>query len=178
MGKCKIWDAWKTDEKYTDITSVFIELGNLPECIHNHQIDVLEYFLKKIYSPGTRKLSDSLAQERLIKFKCIPDNGLRKLPMSRPGLIKNDKRSCYQAGYLWRECNNNIDLPDPTLLWGWCRGEGNSFVPKWQVIPTVEVPLLIDTCTCKTRLCKTCKCSKARMPCLPFCLCHRFRNNK
>ena len=49
-GKCKIWDVWQTDERHKDITSVFINLGNLPEIIHDYQMDVLEYFLKKIYS--------------------------------------------------------------------------------------------------------------------------------
>ena len=57
----------------------------------------LEYFLKKIYPPGTSKLSESLAKGRLIKFGCNPDNDLRKIPMSRPGLIQHVKRSCYQA---------------------------------------------------------------------------------
>ena len=162
--------------RHKDVTSVFMELGNLPETIHDYQIDVLEYFLKKIYSPATTKLSESLAKERILKFECNPDNDLRKLPMSRPGLLQHVKRSCYQAGYIWRECNENIDLPDLTL-WGWCRQEGNILVPKWQDIPTIEIPPLIDTCSCKTGLCKTCKCSKAKFPCLPFCLCRRACSN-
>ena len=120
-GKCKIWDVWRADERFKDITSVFVELGNLPEVVHDYQINTLEYFVKKLYSPAAPKLSESLAKERLIRFECSPDNDLRKLPMSRPGLIQHVKRSCYQAGYLWRECNENIDLPHPTL-WGWCRG--------------------------------------------------------
>ena len=90
-GKCKIWDVWQTDESCRDITSVFIDIGNLPETVNDNQIDFLKYFLKKLYSPCAKKLSESLAQERLMKFECSADDDLRTISMSRPGLLEHAK---------------------------------------------------------------------------------------
>ena len=120
--------------------------------MNDYQIDILEYFRKKLYSPRAKKLSKSLAQERLIEFECSADNDLRRISMSRPGLLEHVKRSCYQAGYLWKECIENIELPDPTL-WGWSRGENNALKPKWQERETIDILPLINTCTCKSRSC-------------------------
>ena len=140
-GKCKIWDVWQRVERCRDITSVFIDLGYLPETVNDYQIDILEYFLKELYSPCAQKLSESLSQER-------PDNDLRRIPMSRPGLLVHVKRPCYQAGYLWIECIENIELPDSTL---WSRGENNELVPKWQERETIDILPLASTCTDKSR---------------------------
>ena len=43
--------------------------------MNGYQIDILEYFIKKLYSPYAKKLSESLAQEYLMKFECSADKG-------------------------------------------------------------------------------------------------------
>ena len=129
--------------------------------------------MKRLYS--TNELSASLTEERLSNFERSGDNDLRKIPMSRPGLVEHTKRSCYQAGYLWRECIENVTLPDP-VLWGWCRKNGK-LVPKWQEGETVDILPVISTCTCKTKSCKNCKCAKVNIVCLPFCSCRRSCGN-
>ena len=108
-GKCKCWDVWLGDKRSSGTTSVFISLSNAP--VLDCHFEVLEYFVKRLYS--TNELSASLTEERLSNFERSGDNDLRKIPMSRPGLVEHTKRSCYQAGYLWRECIGNVTLPDP-----------------------------------------------------------------
>ena len=88
-----------------EITSVLLELGS----------KVLEYFVKKLYATSA---TASLARERASLFEQSTDNDLRNIPMSRHGLIiQHTKRSCLQAGYLWRECFENVVLLDPSS-WG------------------------------------------------------------
>ena len=43
--------------------------------MNGYQIDILEYFIKKLYSPYAKKLSESLAQKYLMTFECSTDKG-------------------------------------------------------------------------------------------------------
>ena len=175
-GKCKCWDVWKNDERNKDITSVFISLGRLPQTVSEHHVDVLEYYIKRLYSPNAREVSQSLAVDRLTHFQRSTDNDVRKLPMSRPALLEHTRRACFQAGYLWMECVRNVTLPDPTL-WGWQRHEG-SLIPKWQSDEPSDIGSVLSTCSCKTNICKTCSCAKENLPCIPGCNCRRSCQNK
>ena len=160
------------DERNKDITTTFIALdGNMPHLVEEHHIDILEYYVKRLYSPKSKELRLTLAAERLAKFVGKADNVLRKLPMSRPGLIEHTKRACYQSGFLWRECMDNVNLPDPTR-WGWTMA-GNILVLKWQNMEALDVMHLISSCTCKSNSCKSCKCSRNKWECLLFCSCNR-----
>ena len=109
---------WQNDKRVHVITSVFVDLGNMPDNISKEQIDILEYYVKRLYSSNAKNENASLASERVSSFERSADNDLRKLPMPRPALVQHSKRSCYQAGFLWRECIANVTLPDSTL-WGW-----------------------------------------------------------
>ena len=91
------------------------ELGNKPSRLSLDQINVLEKFVLEIYA--VRKVA-SLTQARLDKFLMSTGNDLRKLPPNRQALIHHTKRTCYQAGYLWRELIDNFDQPDQKP-WGW-----------------------------------------------------------
>ena len=54
----------------------------MPHLVEEHQIDMLEYYIKRLYSPKSKELRLTLAAERLAKFEGIGDNDLRKLPSS------------------------------------------------------------------------------------------------
>ena len=169
-GKCKCWDVWMADVKHYDITSTFIALGSAPVRVYEHQIDNLAYYLCKLYSTSENVIS--LQKERVFHFERSTDNDLRKLPMSRHGLVQHIRRASLQSGYSWRECVENIVLPDPSL-WGWVVRDGK-YVPRWQDVETVDLSLILKTCNCRKRSCKDCKCRKEpEMPCLPMCGCRR-----
>ena len=163
QGKCKCWDVWH-DERKHELSTVFINLGNLPSEITEEQLSVLEYYLKRLYSTNnTKGMNNSLAKERVSCFE-------------RPALLHHTKRSSYQAGFLWMECVDNATIPDPTL-WGWKRREGR-LVPMWQDLEPMNINSVIATCICKVKLCQNCKCSKMEIPCLPSCGCRRSCENK
>ena len=92
------------------------------------------------------------------------------LYLSKLGLIEHTKRARLQGGWLWRECLYNVLLPDPTR-WGW-KESGEWLIPCCQQCGDyIQVNNIIQTCTCKINGCKSCKCSKQNMNCLPFCSC-------
>ena len=158
------------DTRHSELTSVFCQLGNRPSTITNQHIDVLEYFIIRLYNPSSRDISSDLASERVFAIERMIDSDLRKLPISRLGLIEHAKRSCYQAGYLWQESIDNVHLPDPAL-WGWTRHE-NRLVPRWQEGDTAVFP-----CSCRNNGFKNCNCVKKGTVCLSFCFCRRSRSN-
>ena len=155
-GKCKMWDCWQNDEKFNELNIVFKELGNVPQTVNEERLDMLEYFIKKVYSTKAKELEPTLALERLSKFEASANNDLRQIPMSHPALLQHTKRACYQAGYLWNECLHNVEVPDPSL-WGWMKKENGEFIPCWQRVNTPRtVDSVISTCTCKSTSCQSC----------------------
>ena len=168
-GKCKAWDAWFNSEKKDVFTTVFAQLGNKPNEITTNQIDVIEEYVKTLYTTPR----SSLGEIRLEKFLKSSDNDLRKLPPSKDALIQHIKRSCYQAGFLWRESVEDLDIPDP-ILWGWTIDENNNYIPLWQLIPSsIDLNTFVATCACKTGKCTSCKCARAEIPCISMCGCSR-----
>ena len=79
-------------------------------------------------------------QKGLNKFQKSTDDDLRKLPPSREALLQHTKRACYQAGYLWQECESDLDHPDPKL-WGWTFNEDHGLIPCWL---TATSPIDLD----------------------------------
>ena len=154
---------------------LFAELGNSPSEITDLQIDILEYYLKRLYSTSNRNINNSLALERVGCFERVADNGLRKVPMSHAALSERTKRAAYQAGLLGKECVDDLILPDPTL-WRWKRHE-DRLLPRWQCLDPIDIKPIIETCSCKVKQYKTCKCAKGNMPCLPSCNCRRSCTN-
>ena len=66
---------------------------------------------------GSRR--DTLGAARLDKFKKSTDNDLRHLlPSSKEALCQHIYCASCQAGYLWRQCVEELDIPDPEQ-WGW-----------------------------------------------------------
>ena len=137
-AKC---DWWQNDEKFNELNIVFKELGNVPQTVSEEQLDMLEYFIKKVYSPKAKELKPTLALERLSKFEASANNDLRQIPMSRPSLLQHTKRACCQAGYLWNECLHNVEVPDPSL-WDRMKNENGEFIPCWQIVNT---PRTVDS---------------------------------
>ena len=167
-GKCKAWDTWFKAENKDEFTTVFKDLGNQPEEITAMQLDKIEDYIKLLYG------SDGfLGADRLNKFRKSTDDDLRKLPPSREALFQHAKRSCYQAGYVWHECIEDLQLPDPTL-WGWLFDEVQGFIPRWlSALSSIDLEKFITTCSCKTGKCERCKCATADLMCIRMCGCNR-----
>ena len=115
-GKCKFWDTWVNNEN-TELTSVFIELSDSPIKVEERQIDAIEHFLMSIYFTANNSYS-SIDEARVQSFFKSPDPDLRSTILSRSGLTEHIKRSCLIAGWVWKGCLYNVEIPDPTS-WGW-----------------------------------------------------------
>ncbi len=168
-GKCKAWDAWFNSRNKDEFTSVFTELGNQPKEVTEVQMEKIEEFICLLYGAS----ENSLGAHRLSKFQKSTDDDLRKLPPSREALLQHVKRSCYQAGYLWQECQSDLQLPEPNE-WGWGFDVKQGFIPCWlSVLSSVDLEKFITTCSCKTGKCERCKCATADMACIRMCGCNR-----
>ena len=74
------------------------------------------------------------------KFQKSTDDNLGKLPTSREALSQHVRKSCYQAGYLWQDCQSDLMLPKPN---------------KWGSLLTVDLEKFVATCTCKNSKCSS-----------------------
>ena len=57
--------------------------------------------------------ASTLAAARYDSFNKSANNDLRSLPPSKDALHQYLLRACYQAGYLWQQSLEEIDIPDP-----------------------------------------------------------------
>ena len=64
--------------------------------IDHYQVEAIEIFLIKVYYPN--ETETSLTKLRLKYYFKNPDPCLRKLIISREGLVNHIKRAAYQAG--------------------------------------------------------------------------------
>ena len=132
---------------------------------------VCKVFLQQAFLSGT------LGAMRMKMFiNCAIDN-LRKLPPSEGALLLHSKRATQQAGYLWKESESDITIPNPEL-WGWFRNDRGVLLPQWEhKASSFSIADITMTCSCRKHLCKKCKCAKAKLPCLPFCIYMRECSN-
>ena len=164
--------------KYKDkdnITSVFNELCNEPNCVTENHVDILEKFLLSVYFPKQMSF-EGIDHERMKAFQANPNSYLRSIPPSRNGLKEHIKRSCLQSGWLWKEGENNVAAQN-VLDWGW-RMNGDRSVPKRQPNENkFDAEMTTKTCSYSTA-CKNCRCSKNNAKCLIFCRCQgKYLNN-
>ena len=153
-----------------EVTSNFIELSNTPTEIREDQICKIEKFLVSIYYPGQKNLS--IDDARLKSFLRSPALDLGSIIISRSGLIQHIKRSVLQAGWVWKGCESNINIQDPTT-WGWLYLSLNPLTcPKW-CETLVGIKKCILTCSYKSFKCDNCKCSKQKVSCIEYCGCKR-----
>ena len=75
--------------------------------------------------------ASTLAAARYDSFNKSANNDLRSLPPSKDALHQHLLRACYQAGYLWQQSLEEIDIPDPGE-WGWTLNTDTElFQPLW-----------------------------------------------
>ena len=155
---------------------MFLELSNCPTVVITYHLDILENYVKQLYYNSKENLQ-SIDRERMYHFSRLPNCNLRNLPFSRLCLVEHTKRTCFQAGWAWVECRENVDLPN-VQEWG-CHKKEESLVPTWQLPeqPVIDIASLIFTCTCQKSRCKNCKCVRMGVSCLPFCRCQRNCDN-
>ena len=139
-------------------------------------VDIVEKFLVKVYY-SKKVNTNSWTDERAAHFKRQASVNIRQLPLSRPGLIEHIKLACIQGGWLWGECIANVQIPDVTE-WGWQHGNEDEYVPRWQTVDeTFTIDNVTQTCSCRKATCKSCKCAKSGLACLPFCGCEKSCEN-
>ena len=177
MGKCKWFDNWIESQKKDVLTSVFQQLGDTPTELTSQHLEILEKFVMNVYYPTKSSVKD-LDVERMNHFSRLPNSDLRSIPPSRLGLLEHIKRTCFQAGWLWAECRDNVMLPKPDD-WGWHKDEHGSYIPTWQVThqPLMKIDDVTFTYTCQKSRCKNCKCTRTQVRCLPFCRCQMDCDN-
>ena len=151
-GKCKFWDTWIGEDP--EVTSTFIKLSNVPTEIREDQICKIENVLVSIYYPGQKYLN-------------IDDAQLKRF------LIQHIKRSALQPGWVWKDCESNINIPDPAT-WGWLCLSLNplTYCPKWYET-LVDIKKRILTCSGKSFKCDNCKCAKEKVSYTEYCGCER-----
>ena len=171
IGKCNWFDYWIKCEEKEELTETFLDLSNKPEEVTEQQIDVLEHYVKKLYYPS-KKSFEGINLERMNRFHSLPTHDLRLIPVSRLGLIEHCKRVCFQAGWSWVECRENVVLPNAEA-WGRVRTSYQKLIPRWQTLEECNdhqrVENVIFVCTCVRSMCKNCKCTRRKVQCLPFC---------
>ena len=169
-GKCKMYDTWIRSVNKDELTEVFTQLGESPTEVTPHQMNVIERYLLEVY--GSR--ATSLGAARLDMHRKSKENNLRSLPPNINSLCQHVLRACYQAGYLWRQSVEEVDIPDPKD-WGWeLDTSGAFFRPVWTTAESsVTIKDFTKTCSCKTGKCKTCNCAGAKLLCLSMCGCSR-----
>ena len=171
-GKCQFWDKWTDFVNKQALTEVFCELSEKPLLVSDEQLSILEEFICYVYYTDFSKPAN-IDLLRMRDFEHTAHNNLRFLPPSRNGLLQHCKRAAYEAGWVQRQCMENVELPDPTL-WGW-REMNDEFIPRWQEIedPIDAIKIVTATCSCVKAKCTNCQCSKKNLECLSFCKCQR-----
>ena len=116
-------------------------------------MNVLEKYVLELYGAT----QETLGASRLDKFNKSKDNNLRSLPPSKGALIQHAYRASNQAGYLWWQSVEKLNLPEVEEL-GWeLETNGLHLKPTWTLKQSsVIVKDFISTFACRTALCKTC----------------------
>ena len=168
-GMCKAHDVRVKGQRRDGFTGVFVELGEKPTNVTSNHIDILESFVLQLY--GLRH--DTFGAAQLDKLKKFSDNDLCLLPLSEDALRQHIYHSSYQAGYLWGQSVEELDIPDPEQ-WGWKTDSKGDFQPlRTSSQSSILVKNFIETCSCKTGNCKSCECVHANVICLSMCECGR-----
>ena len=98
-----------------------------------------------------------------------PNIDIRMLVPSPSGILQHIKRASLQAGYLWKLCEFEVNIPNP-IEWGWKSHQDSSFIPRWQdEIIQDNLKSVIAICSCQKGGCKNCSCKKSSMKCMIFC---------
>ena len=169
VGKVKYWTVWSAKIKVgdTNLSSIFIELSNRPSSIDENTFDSLCALVYEAYNLTKEVPLKTRRKDHLIS---TPTVNLRMLVPSPSGILQHIKRACIQAGYLWKLCELETDIPDPTE-WGWKPVPGGSYVPRWQDEAVTYISPIIATCSCSKGDCSKCSWKNFSMKCLIYCKC-------
>ena len=168
-GKRSFWDSWGKCADMDRLTRAFIEVGNMPKEVTDDHVDTIQRFLIDVYYP--QEIYTILTELRLRYYFKHPDPQLKGLIISRSGLENHVKRAAYQAGWLWKHCDQELICPSP-VEWGG-RKVDKVYTPIWcsEYKNVVEV---IISCSCKeTGSCVRCNCGKSNFQCIEYCNCLR-----
>ena len=159
-GKCADMDR---------LTRIFIELGNMPKEVTDDHVDTIQRFLIDVYYP--QEIYTTLTELRLKYYFKQPDPQLKGLIISRSGLENHVKRAAYQAGWLWKHCDQELICPSP-VEWGGHKVD-KVYTTIWCSLYKNVVEVIIS-CLCKeTGTCVRCNCGKSNFQCIEYCNCLR-----
>ena len=156
------------------LTNVFQQLSDQPKSITPDMLDTIAKFIYHVYNPNQRQNS-SFSQMRMQQLIKTPDVNMRLLVPSIVGILQHIKRSCIQAGWLWKLCEVNVEIPNPDE-WGW-RRQNDSFIPVWQDDEPFDILSILKCCSCQKGTYSSCSCQKSEMNCLTYCKCERDKCN-
>ena len=170
IGKAKFWKAWQEmHQNDSTLTNIFINLSNQPASIDEITFHNLCAFVYSTY--GIKHNIDSpFKTQRTNQLIETPDANLRTLVPSPSGILQHIKRACFQAGYLWKLCDTELDIPNPEE-WGWKRHTDFTYIPRWQDEIPSEISSILNVCSCVKGVCSSCSCNKSGMKCLNYCKC-------
>ena len=171
QGKGKFWNVWMEANSYDNIlTNTFKLLSNMPTSISDSAVYTIAVYIQRVYFSKQRH-AVPLDKQRMLHFINTPDISLKLIPPSRSGLLQHIKRSTIHAGWLWKLCDTNIEVPDPEN-WGWIKKD-DALLPLWQEEETFVIQPVLKICSCKKGHCINCSCTKANLSCLQNCKCER-----
>ena len=78
-----------------------------------------------IYFGGNCSKYSDINDVRIQSVFKSADPDLRTTILSHNGLVEHIKRSCFQAGWVWKAAEQNVDVPYPAF-YGWVKSSENA----------------------------------------------------
>ena len=127
-GKKTAWDIWSA---LPSVTTAFSELSNCPTTITEEHITLIQRYVVLLYDK-TSSLADVNDCRQVLFTK--KSRSIENIPPTKAALFQHIKRTCYQAGYVWSQCLDEImELPNP-CNWGWIKSS-TGYEPVWSEQP-------------------------------------------
>ena len=95
------------------LTEFFKSLCSIPDQIKSTDVDLLGFFLMKVYQQ-TCKRDISLDIFRMNQFSKSTSFNPRNFILSRKGLLEHTKQAALRAGWILKECEFNVPNRSPT----------------------------------------------------------------
>ena len=156
-GKKSAWDAWRV---CPTMTTVFMQLADLPTQVSEESLREIERFVVVLYDRTSALSSVNEARQKLFSRG---SRSLENIPPTQAALVQHTRRAAYQAGHVWATClQREPQLPSPSD-WGWTN-ESSRWEPVWSDLSQAQKTFYeLIKCNCKKVCHGLCKCSKANL---------------
>ena len=156
--------AWKVQELFDDVTSVFVKLRNQP-CLNEVKDAMLtqKQFTVLLYSRSLNALTTNECRRELF----CQDRAIDNIPATGAALWKHVLRAAQYAGHVWGQSLMALQVLPPPKEWGWKYVSGKLILDWTDLLEASSaVPDLIK-CRCNTEIgCHgRCKCVNVLLLC-------------